>query len=315
MKSSSIFTNISFATVILMAALPLSAVATENCQPPKTSATNVSCTNIEGLYMATDQQQNTIFINQRAKTIANLKGYDWVDGQFGSGVTAVGKNEKIGYINSQGKLVIPIMYDSLYDPNDKYNETSAYVASDNRITVLKNGKWGVIDTSNKTIVPFNNNYQRINAFSEGRAAVQNRSNKWGIIDTTGKEVVKPQYDDIDGHWGGYYGFSEGLLGVSKNDKWGYITKTGVVAIPFIYDEIRPFSEQLAGVRKGNKWGFINGANKTVIPFQYDDDKLLKLSANYMGQFNFIFYDGQAEFDLESGYNVCINKKGQQVQCR
>ena len=55
---------------------------------------------------------------------------------------------------------------------------------------------------------------------------------YGFIDKNGKVVIEPQFDDA-----GY--FSEGLAGVEKDGKWGFIVKSG--------NDVEPFSEGLASV--------------------------------------------------------------------
>ena len=297
--------------------LPAQAAYEDDCKPPKTNYAEVSCTDVSSLFMAYNQDyQPQALLNQQGKLIASLKGYQAVDAwDLKSGYFAVQKNGKVGYMNTQGKLVIPTIYDDLQDPDDKYDETWANSVVSNRIVVAKNGKYGVIDTNNKTIVPFNNKYEYIDSFSEGMAAVQSKAGKWGFINLDGKEVIAPQFDGLDGSLGGYYGFNEGLVGVYNGKKWGFITKTGKVAVPFIYDEIRPFSEGLAGVLKGDKWGFINGANKTIIPFQYSDSNVQRLGVNYLGATYFNFIDGQATVATINDNDICINKSNKKVTCQ
>ena len=89
-----------------------------------------------------------------------------------------------------------------------------------------------------------------------------KGEKWGFIDKTGKEVIPAQYD-LNGNFGGYYGFSEGVANVGKNNKWGAIDKTGKVVVPIVYDNIQPMSQGLMGVQKGEYWGFVDRNNKTV----------------------------------------------------
>jgi hypothetical protein len=87
-----------------------------------------------------------------------------------------------------------------------------------------------------------------------------------------------RYDKFADDW------SEGLLRVWKDDKWGFIDKTGKEVIPLIYDthiiyvkyegiddNIKGvfFSEGLASVSKDGKWGFIDKTGKEVISFIYD----------------------------------------------
>lgn len=288
----------------------------DNCKPPKTKYAEVSCTQDDKYFVGynADYSSQTL-LDKQGKALLNLKGYDNVD-YYGieNGVFAVMKNGKVGYMNTQGKLVVPMVYDSMRDPDDKYDETWAESPSQGRIIVSKGGKLGIIDTSNKVIMPFNNKYSSIESFSEGAAPVMSKAGKWGFIDKEGKEIIAPQYDGTNGHFGGVYGFSEGLAGMEKGGKWGYITKTGKVAIPFVYDEIRPFKEGVAGVLKGNKWGFINGVNKTIIPFKYADSNVERYSVNYMGANYFIFEDGVAEVATINEQTVCINKSDKKVAC-
>ena len=288
----------------------------DNCKPPKTKYAEVSCTADDKYFVGynADYSSQTL-LDKQGKALLNLKGYDNVD-YYGieNSVFAVMKNGKVGYMNTQGKLVVPMVYDSMRDPDDKYDETWAESPSQGRIIVSKGGKLGIIDTSNKVIMPFSNKYRSIESFSEGTAPVISKAGKWGFIDKDGKEIIAPQYDSTNGHFGGVYGFSEGLAGMAKGGKWGYITKTGKVAIPFVYDEIRPFSEGVAGVLKGNKWGFINGANKTIIPFKYADSNVERYSVNYMGANYFIFEDGIAEVATINEQTVCINKSDKKVAC-
>lgn len=71
-------------------------------------------------------------------------------------------------------------------------------------------------------MPFTNKYPSIESFSEGMAPVMSKSYKWGFIDKDGKEVIRPQYDGINGNFGGVYGFSQGLVGMKKKVRNGAI---------------------------------------------------------------------------------------------
>lgn len=306
------------AAILLLAISVLPAQAYDNeCKSPRTNYAEVQCTSDKSYFIAYNSNYKPqALLDKQGKVIASLKGYDEVDTwNWEDGIFAVLKNGKVGYMNTKGKLVIPTIYDSMRDPDNKYDETWSEPVTDGRILVSKNGKLGIIDIYNKVILPFNNKYQTIKSFSEGLAPILSKSSTWGFIDKDGKEVIAPQYDAIDGNFAGPYGFSEGLAGMKKGKSWGFITKTGAVAIPFVYDEIRPFSEGLAGVLKGSKWGFINGANKTIIPFNYADSNVQRYSVNYMGATYFNFYDGIAEVATINDNIVCINKSDKKVTCR
>ena len=71
----------------------------------------------------------------------------------------------------------------------------------------------------------------------------------------------------------------GLARVEKNDKYGFIDKTGKVVIPLEYDDAwnfkeglaqYDFKEGLAKVKKDDKWGRIDTTGKVVVPLKYDD---------------------------------------------
>lgn len=306
------------AAVLSLSTYILPAQAYEDeCKPPKANYSDISCTSDDNYYIGyNDDYRPQALLNKQGLLVANLKGYQVVEhSNINDGVFAVMKDSKVGYMNTQGKLVVPTIYDDMQDSEDKYDETWSEPVSDGRILVAKNGKFGIIDTSNKVIMPFTNKYALIESFSEGMAPIMSKSGKWGFINTEGKEVIAPQYDGTDGNFGGYYGFSEGLAGMQKGNKWGYITKTGKVAVPFIYDEIRPFSEGLAGVLKGDEWGFIDGTNKTMIPFKYSDSNVERYSVNYMGASYFIFEDGIAEIATVNQELVCISKADKKMSCR
>ena len=72
-----------------------------------------------------------------------------------------------------------------------------------------------------------------------------------MIDKKSKVLVSLIYDDL-------WIFSEGLGGVSKEDKCGFIDKTGTEVIPLIYDHVgyEGFREELCWVQKDGKYGFI-----------------------------------------------------------
>lgn len=130
----------------------------DGCKKPKTSYKNVNCTGKAGLFVAykgdMDYAPIALF-DAQGKKVADLKGFENIDTwNVNHDLIAVQKNGKVGYINTQGKLVIPAIYDDLQDPDDKYDETWANAASkEGTIVVAKNGKYGVIDTKGKTIVP------------------------------------------------------------------------------------------------------------------------------------------------------------------
>ena len=58
-------------------------------------------------------------------------------------------------------------------------------------------------------------------------------------------------------------FQRGLSAFFKNEKIGFVDKTGKIAIDFIYDYANVFEDGICVVGKGDKWGFINRRGKSL----------------------------------------------------
>ena len=68
-------------------------------------------------------------------------------------------------------------------------------------------------------------------------------------------------------------FREGLAKVQKSGKYGFIDKTGREVIPCKYDEAYATSEGQALAKKSGKWGAIDKTGREVVPFIFDDASL------------------------------------------
>ena len=191
-----------------------------------------------------NNQKNKYSLEGLAKVVEN---YDKI-GDFHNGMAVVIKNEKIGYINSFGKEIIPCKYD-IHD-NSNYSEGFA--------VVCKDSYYGYIDKSGKEITKIV--YSDATEFKNGFALVK-KGGKWGFIDKTGKEIISPIFDYARN-------FSEDVAVVCKNEKWGFVDKTGKEIIHCEYEYANDFSEGLAPVQKNGKGGYINKKGEIVIPFQY-----------------------------------------------
>lgn len=161
-------------------------------------------------------------------------------------------DKKWGYINLDGKEVIPL----IYDDNDKFSEGLA--------GVKKDGKYGYIDTLNKTKIPFI--YDDVQRFSDGLSIVK-LDKKYGLIDKKGKAIIPFQYKNLnrDDATGWYH--------ANQNGKWGMIDKAGNVRVKIIYDFIYLFDQVNKGyaiVSKNEKYGMIDKTGKLIIDTKYDD---------------------------------------------
>jgi hypothetical protein len=161
------------------------------------------------------------------------------------------ENNKYGYLDKSGKIVIPFQYDD------------ASNFKDGLAKVALNKKYGFIDITGKQVVPlkydeaedFENGYARVKAYGEGMKF------KWGFVDKSGKEVIPIKYDEVRN-------FTEGLAAVKTNDSWGYIDITDKQIILSMYKYAYDFSEGLAAVAINFEFGFIDKSNNWIIPAKY-----------------------------------------------
>ncbi|WP_315513426.1 WG repeat-containing protein [Capnocytophaga sputigena] len=98
---------------------------------------------------------------------------------------AVKRNNKWGYIDAKGKLVIPLEYDLA----NNFGEGLA--------PVCKNGKWGYVNLKNEIVIPFQFEGE-VEEFKNGVAKYRKnamwRSENNGLINRKGEVIVAPEND-------------------------------------------------------------------------------------------------------------------------
>lgn len=140
-----------------------------------------------------------------------------VNGKYGFGYPSLTKKDGMGYPLVE-TLAIPAIYDN----------TSPVTFADefeNLVAVELNGKWGFIDATGATKLPFK--WDEAAFFYEGLAPVK-LNGKCGFIDKTGTIVLPLKYDLATS-------FKDGLAYVELGGKVGFINKKGEVVVPIKYD--------------------------------------------------------------------------------
>jgi outer membrane protein OmpA-like peptidoglycan-associated protein len=240
-------------------------------------------------------------------------------GPFDEGLAPFGLNNKFGYIDKKGNVVIPAMFAGYM----KFSEGLASVEKkgESHVSLASDNKWGYI-TPNGTF-SINPQYEYAAPFSNGVAGVK-IDGKYGFIDKSGNIIVEPQYKyvyntfsegllalstldskfgyiDVDGNfvipakYSGANSFSEGLASVKEKYYWGYINHDGELVIPMEYQQASPFKDGLAKVQKGNKWGFINKNGEEVVKIMYEDINSISeglISCKLNGKWGFVNMQGE-----------------------
>lgn len=92
----------------------------------------------------------------------------------------------------------------------------------------------------------------------------------GFIDQTGRLVIPIEHEAVDDVLGAdYRSFSEGLVAVYRNGKYGYMNKMRELVIPYRYQYADEFKDGLAVVGQFDKYGIIDQTGKTIIPIKFN----------------------------------------------
>ena len=166
---------------------------------------------------------------------------------------------------------------------------SAFFASSKQLEKFQDAseKWGFkeFETGN-IVIPAK--YDDVDCFIDGYAEVS-VNNKRGVIDQNGKIIVPILYDQIINNWINInllepyedfylpewhqndknWIFSDGLVCVELNNKYGYVNTNGDIAIPIQFEDARAFHEGLALVKQTDNYGFIDVKGKFVIKPTFD----------------------------------------------
>ncbi|MPR34226.1 WG repeat-containing protein [Salmonirosea aquatica] len=227
--------------------------------------------------------------------------------EFSDNLAAVKNGERWGFINREGKIEIPFIYDKVSNfseslcsvmkkindnlifentgyPNDSESINSdhldGYFAFLEEKDLRRNywrdemnrkhtEKWGVIDKDNNIVIPFE--FEEIRDFINEKAIVSS-GGSFGVINKLGELVIPCHYSYINiCKENDYYFVARGTVDTEKNN-WGYIDNTGVEILSCDYNyEICIFHEHLARIYiDGKGWGFINKHGEVIIDCRYDD---------------------------------------------
>jgi hypothetical protein len=148
----------------------------------------------------------------------HAKGFQFAD-TITEGRVPVYRGEKSGYLDLEGKIVIPFVYDGV----------SRF--SDGLAAVRKGEKWGYVDRNGRVVIPLQ--FDRAGEFSSGLAPAK-LGDKSGFVDRSGKFAFSLEFDYAPGF---LTGDEESDLFIAPTDvsrfwtadqKFGYVNTSGRV---------------------------------------------------------------------------------------
>ncbi|MCU0437657.1 MAG: WG repeat-containing protein [Raineya sp.] len=200
----------------------------------------------KGSFMMLNQEGKELL---KLNDLVNWRGFDK------NGIAYVAVNEKVGFINRDGKILIPFQY-------DMWSPVTEYCYSEGLFGIGKNGKFGFVNDKNQVVIPFiyEHNPMGMGCFENGKATVIKNGQRV-VIDKKGQILRKlPFIEENNIMIEGYTLKME----VINNQGWYTLidNKTKKLAIAEKFHNISLEGNQLV-VYKNDKYGLIN--SKT---FQY-----------------------------------------------
>jgi hypothetical protein len=210
---------------------------------------------------------------------------------------------KYGFINKQGRLVVPMVHYYL----SSFSEGLAFIQAgylhiiyinrqgDTAISLragfgedfhggmaavgvgnelggilIKDGnpfknRRNFIDHQGNRLIPAR--YDSIGEYVHYGIRTVKRHGKYGFLDTTGREVLPPAFDDIDYDSSYFWG---NRRRVGQDGRFGFVdTYTGRLVVPLHYEGSLPSRDSTCWLKLNGKWGLVSFSGRTIIPFQYD----------------------------------------------
>jgi hypothetical protein len=206
---------------------------------------------------------------------------------FHDGLARVCKDNKWGYLNTKGKIAIPIKFDKASEFSSGYavaqidrkivildKQYGEHPVTDNDIIDIKfyseeiapyvsrNRNVGFVNTNGEIIIPAQ--YLAAGYFNAGLAWVKTINGKIGYVNKKNDWVIQPQFEmaqDFDP--------VSGMAKVRLNGKTCFVNLLGEMLILNDAESFGEFSEGLCWGRKFGKIGFFNNKGEWVINQNYE----------------------------------------------
>lgn len=190
------------------------------------------------------------------------------------------------YIQEDKKFNLVIVNDNEYIKEIKGLDDIGEIKKDKPILIVRNGKYGYIDSNGDILIPIE--YDAIGIFIEDKALVK-KNDKIGILNKNGEKVLPLKYTEIyigennnfilkeeDGQYISYdlkekiilnidkiYKINEKMVAFSEKNKFGIMNYKGEIIIPNTFDEISTFIDRLFIGAKDSKYSLYNLKNEKI----------------------------------------------------
>lgn len=195
--------------------------------------------------------------------------------------TGKGKKRKIGMVDADGNIILPLQkIDTISWISKKYKT----------MIVSKKGKYGMIDFTGKVIIPFK--YKNIDqgGFELGNGGIifviWKNKNIYGLVQENGEMIIPVEYDIRGNELGQFTTIksddlsTHDVIVLAKKDKKGWKrtwmeVQTGKMLVPMEYEKIGLFGNYFPNViiyqvSNKNLSGLIDANGKMILPVEYEN---------------------------------------------
>lgn len=231
------------------------------------------------------------------RVVTDIKDFKLIDRMgfslenFSDGLIPVKHNDKFGYMNSEGKLVIPAKYDEVQGFGSGHaavklgkrvlvvNKTGEETPLDANIVLVRkfvenlapfesDGKFGFLDPTGKVVIK--PQFESVGYFKNGVTWAKTTDGKVGYIDESGAWLINPQFTV-----GGNFDAESGMARIKTGSEWGYTNKEGNVLRVKESTVWEDFADGLAMGKKDGLFGYFNNKGEWIIKPQFDGGRDFK----------------------------------------
>lgn len=189
--------------------------------------------------------------------------------------------DRYGYINKEGKLIIPFKFSKAYE----FNDFGVAI-------VEENNKFGIIDINGEYII--NPQFDSISPYSEGRAIYIEKS-KMGVLDEKGNKLIEAIYDYIGNYNNGY-----AVVGIKRDSayRYGYLDLYANEILEVKYLSANDFNDGFGLIKiKDREFALVDFQGKIGNTYNFEyvgsyGEELMVFSILLGGPYGYINRDGE-----------------------
>lgn len=241
-----------------------------------------------------------LIVNMNGKDLLPIDHkYDLLYDPFSDGLKVVERDGKRGYINLEGKEVIPCKYKTAYNfengisrvstekDNYEYIDVNGNVVipasagafnhrRDNYIVFKKDDKFGLLDIKGNVFMDAKYpTFESIAVFENGYSYITDAEGNVSIINEKGA-VIMPLGQGVE-----FQKIKNDILLYGMDGKKGLLHVNGDEVLAPKYDDIRPMEDDKNWiVKKNDKYGIVSPTGKMILATEYDKIRFENSAGKY-----------------------------------